>query len=86
MPRVLLVAGDATESLDTWYPYHRLREEGIDVHIGAPAKKVLNSVIHDFEPGGDTYVEKAGYRIPADVALHAHVPVVFASLRESPHG
>jgi len=69
MSRVLLVAGDATESLDTWYPYHRLREEGIEVHISAPAKKVLNSVIHDFEPGWDTYVEKPGYRIPADVAF-----------------
>ena|SRR5579863_1267668 len=69
MPRVLLVAGDATESLDTWYPYHRLREEGIEVDIGAPAKRALNSVIHDFEPGWDTYVEKPGYRIPADIAF-----------------
>ena len=69
MPRVLLVAGDATESLDTWYPYHRLREEGIRVEIAAPAKKVLNSVIHDFEAGWDTYVEKPGYHIPADVGF-----------------
>jgi protease I len=69
MPRILLVAGDATESLDTWYPYHRLREEGIECHIAAPAKKVLNSVVHDFEPGWDTYVEKPGYRIPADIAF-----------------
>jgi protease I len=69
MPRVLIVAGDATESLDTWYPYHRLREESIEVHIGAPAKKVLNSVVHDFEPGWDTYVEKPGYRISADIAF-----------------
>jgi deglycase len=69
MTRILLVAGDATESLDTWYPYHRLREEGIEVHIAAPAKKVLNSVVHDFEPGWDTYVEKPGYRIPADIAF-----------------
>jgi deglycase len=69
MPRILLVAGDATESLDTWYPYLRLREEGIEVHIAAPTKKVLNSVIHDFEPGWDTYVEKPGYRIPADIAF-----------------
>src|SRR5579864_4960637 len=69
MPRVLIVAGDATESLDTWYPYHRLREEGIEVHIGAPSKRVLNSVIHDFEPGCDTCVEKPGYRIPADIAF-----------------
>ena len=69
MPRVLLVAGDATESLDTWYPYLRLREEGIEVHIGAPEKKVLRSVVHDFEPGWDTYVEKPGYRIPADIGF-----------------
>ncbi len=72
--RVLLVAGDATESLDTWYPYHRMRQEGIEVHIGAPTKKVLNSVIHDFEPGWDTYVEKPLYRIPADVAFKDVLP------------
>jgi hypothetical protein len=41
MPRALFVAGNASESLDTWYPDHRLREEGIDVQIGAPTKKVL---------------------------------------------
>ena len=58
MKRVLLVAGDATESLDTWYPYHRLREEEMEVHIAAPVKKVLNSVVHDFEPGWET--EKHG--------------------------
>jgi len=69
MTRVLLVAGDATESLDTWYPYHRLREEGIEVHIGAPVKKMLKSVVHDFEPGWETYVEKPGYHIPADIAF-----------------
>ena len=69
MTRVLLVAGDATESLDTWYPYHRLREEGIEVHIGAPVKKILKSVVHDFEPGWDTYVEKPGYHIPADIGF-----------------
>jgi protease I len=69
MTRVLLAAGDATESLDTWYPYHRLREEGIEVHIGAPVKKLLKSVVHDFEPGWETYVEKPGYHIPADIAF-----------------
>jgi deglycase len=69
MLKVLLVAGDATESLDTWYPYHRLREEDITVHIGAPEKRPLHSVIHDFEPGWSTYVEKPGYLIPADIAF-----------------
>lgn len=69
MPRILLVAGDATESLDTWYPFHRLREEGIEVHIAAPEKKILHSVVHDFEPGWDTYIEKPGYLIPADIGF-----------------
>jgi protease I len=69
MARVLLVAGDATESLDTWYPYHRLREEDIEVQIAAPVKKILHSVVHDFEPDWETYVEKPGYRILADIAF-----------------
>src|SRR2546425_1932687 len=80
MPRVLLVAGDATESLDTWYPYHRLREEGIEVQIGAPEKKLLKSVVHDFEPGWDTYIEKPGYHIPADVAFEDVKPEKYDGL------
>jgi protease I len=80
MVRVLLVAGDATESLDTWYPYHRLSEEGIEVHIAAPTKKVLNSVVHDFEPGWDTYIEKPGYRIPADIAFRDVQPEKYDGL------
>lgn len=80
MPRVLLVAGDATESLDTWYPIHRLREEGIEVHVAAPQKKMLRSVIHDFEPGWDTYVEKPGYLIPADIAFADVKPETYDAL------
>lgn len=80
MGRVLLVAGDATESQDTWYPYHRLREEGVEVHIAAPAKKVLRSVVHDFEPGWDTYIEKPGYLIPADIAFADVRPEEYSGL------
>jgi protease I len=42
------------------YPYQRLREEGYEVHIAAPTKKKLHFVVHDFEPGYDTYTEKPG--------------------------
>src|SRR5260370_23977587 len=69
MARIVVVGGDGAESLDTWYPYFRLREEGIEVHIAAPSEKILNSVVHDFEPGWDTYVEKPGYHILADIAF-----------------
>lgn len=68
-PKILLVTGDAAESLEVLYPYQRLREEGYDVHIAAPERKKLQFVVHDFEPGFDTYTEKPGYTWPADLAF-----------------
>src|SRR6202521_275120 len=68
-PKVLILTGDAAESLEVMYPYQRLQEEGYDVKIGAPAKKKLHFVVHDFEPGFDTYTEKPGYSWDADLAF-----------------
>ncbi|MFI5939997.1 DJ-1/PfpI family protein [Streptomyces uncialis] len=67
--KVLIVTGDAAESLEVLYPYQRLREEGYEVHIAAPTRKTLRFVVHDFEPGFDTYTEKPGYTWPADLAF-----------------
>jgi protease I len=67
--RILILTGDAAESLEVMYPYQRLREEGYDVHIAAPIKKKLHFVVHDFEPGYETYTEKPGYSWEADVAF-----------------
>jgi len=39
------------------------------VHIAAPSKKKLHFVVHDLEPGYDTYTEKPGYSWDADVAF-----------------
>ncbi len=69
MRKVLVLAGDAAESLEVMYPYQRLQEEGYEVHIAAPSKKKLHFVVHDFEEGYDTYTEKPGYSWPADVAF-----------------
>ena len=68
-PKVLILTGDAAESLEVMYPYQRLKEEGYEVHIAAPSKKKLRFVVHDFEPGYDTYTEKPGYTWEADVAF-----------------
>jgi putative intracellular protease/amidase len=38
VPKVLILTGDAAESLEVMYPYQRLREEGYEVHIAAPSK------------------------------------------------
>lgn len=62
MARVLIVAGDAVEAQELFYPYWRLKEEGFEVHVAAPSKKTLFTVVHDFEPGWETYTEKPGYR------------------------
>lgn len=68
-PKILIVTGDAAESLEVLYPYQRLLEEGYEVHIAAPAVKKLRFVVHDFEDGFDTYTEKPGYTWPADIAF-----------------
>jgi protease I len=69
MLRILLLTGDAGESQEIYYAKYRLEEEGWQVHIVAPEKRVFLSVVHDFEPGFDTYTEKPGYRVQADLGL-----------------
>jgi protease I len=37
MPKVLMLAGDAAESLEVMYPYQRLQEEGYEVDLAGPS-------------------------------------------------
>ncbi|MFE6163775.1 DJ-1/PfpI family protein [Streptomyces sp. NPDC056486] len=78
--KILIVTGDAAESLEVMYPYQRLREEGYDVHIAAPARKKLQFVVHDFEQGFDTFTEKPGYTWPADLAFSEVDPGQYVAL------
>lgn len=80
MERVLLLAGDAAESLEVLYPLQRLREAGYAVEVAAPKRKVLRTVIHDFEPEWDTYTEKPGYRVQADLAFTEADPGEYVGL------
>jgi protease I len=79
-PKILILTGDAAESLEVMYPYQRLREEGYLVHIAAPSKKKLHFVVHDFEPGYDTYTEKPGYSWEADLAFADVQPEHYAAM------
>jgi protease I len=79
-PKILILTGDAAESLEVMYPYQRLQEEGYDVKIAAPSKKKLHFVVHDFEPGYDTYTEKPGYSWEADLAFADVNPADYAAL------
>jgi len=67
--RILIITGDAAETLEVFYPYHRMQEAGYEVHIGAPEKRRLQFVVHDFVDGFDTYTEKPGHTWEADVAF-----------------
>jgi protease I len=80
MPKVLILTGDAAESLEVMYPYQRLLEEGYDVEIAAPSKKKLQFVVHDFVEGYDTYTEKPGYTWDADLAFSEVDPSAYAAV------
>ena len=80
MPKILIITGDAAESLEVMYPYQRLLEEGYQVDIAAPSVKKLQFVVHDFIDGFDTYTEKPGYTWPADVAFADVDPADYVAL------
>jgi protease I len=67
--KILIVTDDAGESFEILYAQQRLREAGYEPVIAATEKKLLNAVIHDFQPGWNTYIEKPGYLIESNVTF-----------------
>jgi protease I len=67
--KILIITGDAGESFEILYACHRLREAGYEPVIAAPSVKRMNLVIHDFEPGWDTYVERMGYILESNISF-----------------
>jgi protease I len=80
MPKVLLVIGDATEVLDTMYPYFRLPEDGYEVVVAAPEKRLYHMVLHERPPGWDITEEKPGYHLQSDIAFRDVKPAEYAGL------
>src|SRR4051812_49840531 len=70
MPKkILIVTGDAGESYEAMYAKHRMAEAGFTPVIASTRKGPLHLVMHDFEPGWDTYVERPGYSMNADLTF-----------------
>jgi deglycase len=67
--KILIVTGDAGESYETWFAVHRFQEAGYETRVAAPSKKRLHLVMHDFEPGWDTYREAPGYGMESDLTF-----------------
>jgi protease I len=68
---ILIVTGDAGESYEALYAVHRFQEARYRAVVAAPARKRLHLVMHDFEPGWDTYIERPGYGLEADISFDA---------------
>ncbi len=80
MSRVLIVVGDATETVDTLYPYYRLQEDGFEPVVAAPEKRRYQMVLHEIKPGWTITKEWEGYAIEADVAFRDVAPEGYLGL------
>ena len=67
--KVLIVVGDAAETVDTLYPFYRLQEDGFEPVVAAPERRVYQMVMHEVRPGWTITREWEGYQIKADVAF-----------------
>lgn len=80
MKKVLLVIGDAAEVFDTLYPLHRIREDGYQVLVAAPEKRIYHLVQHDTHPDWDITIESPGYKLAADIAFRDIRPEEYAGM------
>lgn len=67
--KILIIVGDGGESFETWFAVQRFQEAGYVTRVAAPARKRLHLVMHDFEPGWDTYMERPGYAMESDLTF-----------------
>ncbi|HUT23098.1 MAG TPA: DJ-1/PfpI family protein [Sumerlaeia bacterium] len=69
MNKALIIVGDATETVDTLYPYYRLQEDDFEPVVAAPDRKRYHMVLHEMGPDWEVTREFEGYTIQADVAF-----------------
>ena len=78
--KVLIIVGDASETVDTLYPYYRLIEAGFEPVVAAPEKRRYNMVMHEVKPGWTITKEWEGYTIEADTAFADVDPADYAGI------
>ncbi len=70
--KVLMPIGDATEAMDTLYPFFRIAEDGYDVVVAGPEARLYHMCLHEVPPNPnvpwDITEERPGYHIQAEVA------------------
>ena len=78
--KVLLIVGDASETVDTLYPFFRVQEEGMVPVVAGPEKQRYNMVLHEVKPGWTITREYEGYTIEADIAFRDVVPAEYLGI------
>jgi protease I len=67
--KILMPIGDATEVLDTFYPFFRLPEDGFHVEVAGPEARLYHAVLHEIPPNSavpwDITQERPGYHLRA---------------------
>ena len=73
MRKILMPIGDASETLDTFYAYYRLPEDGFKVVVAGPEARLYHTVLHEIPPNPDVpwdvTQERPGYHLKAEVAF-----------------
>jgi protease I len=78
--KVLLIIGDASETLDTLYPYYRLQESGFQPVFAGPKRQKYQLVMHEVKPGWTITKEWEGYTVDADVAFSEVDPAEYLGI------
>ena len=78
--KVLIIIGDASETLDTLYPYYRLQEGGYEPVVAAPEKRKYQMVMHEVKPGWTITKEWEGYTIDAVIRFADIDPEDYAGI------
>ena len=81
--KVLVPIGDASETLDTFYPLFRLPEDGFEAVVCGPEARLYHTVTHEIPPGEpkwDITREAPGYHLRATIAFKDVDPAGFAGL------
>jgi protease I len=82
--RILMPVGDATETMDTLYPFFRVQEDGYEVVVAGPQARKYHMVLHEIPPASgipwDITEERPGYHIQASIAFRDVKPEEYVGL------
>lgn len=78
--KILIVTGDGGDSYEALYACQRFQESRWEPVIAAPSRRRVHMVMQDDEPGWETYIERPGHCVDADVAITAVSAKDFAAI------